>query len=57
MTLHRVWVDHHLQPHRVQSFKLSTDPRFEEKVADVVGLYRNPPEKAIVFSVDEKPRV
>lgn len=57
MTVHRVWTDHHLQPHRVQSFKLSTDPRFEEKLVDVVGLYRNPPEKAIVFSVDEKPQV
>ncbi len=57
MTVHRVWTDHHLQPHRVQSFKLSTDPRFEEKLVDVVGLYRNPPEKAIVFSVDEKPQI
>lgn len=57
MTVHRVWKDHHLQPHRTQSFKLSTDPRFEEKLVDVVGLYRNPPEKAVVFSVDEKPQV
>jgi transposase len=57
MTVHRVWQDHKLQPHRVQSFRLSHDPKFEEKLVDVVGLYRNPPEKAVVFSVDEKPQV
>ena len=57
MTVHRVWRARHLQPHLVQSFELSTDPRFEEKLIDVVGLYINPPENAIVFSVDEKPQM
>ena len=57
MTVHRIWKARHLQPHRAQSFELSNDPRFEEKLADVVGLYLNPPERAIVFSVDEKPQV
>jgi transposase len=46
-----------LKPHRVQTFKLSTDPRFEEKLADVVGLYLNPPERAIVLSMDEKSQI
>lgn len=57
MTVHRIWKARRLQPHRSHSFELSHDPRFEEKLADVVGLYLNPPEKAIVFSVDEKPQV
>ncbi|MGI0140451.1 MAG: IS630 family transposase [Thermoplasmata archaeon] len=57
MTVHRIWRARHLQPHRVQSFELSPDPRFEEKLVDVVGLYVNPPERAIVFSVDEKPQM
>jgi transposase len=57
MTVHRIWRARHLQPHREQSFELSPDPRFEEKLVDVVGLYVNPPEKAIVFSVDEKPQM
>jgi hypothetical protein len=57
MTVRRVCVEHHLQPHRVQSSKLSTDSLFEEKLVDVVGLYHNPPEKAIVFSVNGKPQV
>lgn len=56
VTVHRIWRRYGLQPHRKQSFKLSHDRRFEEKVIDVVGLYQNPPEKAIVFSVDEKPQ-
>jgi Transposase and inactivated derivatives len=50
----RIWAARGLKPHRVEAFKLSTDPRFEEKLIDVVGLYLNPPEKAIVFCVDEK---
>ena len=54
MTVHRVWRARHLQPHCVQSFEISHDPRFEEKLVDVGGLYVNPPENAIVFSVDEK---
>ena len=46
-----------LKPHRVKTFKLSNDPRFEEKLVDVVGLYMNPPEKAIVLCADEKSSV
>lgn len=46
-----------LKPHLVKSFKLSNDPRFEEKLIDVVGLYLNPPEKAIVLCMDEKSSV
>jgi hypothetical protein len=46
-----------LQPHRSKSFKLSTDPFFVEKVRDVVGLYLNPPDKALVLCVDEKSQV
>jgi transposase len=57
MTVHRVWKARRIEPHRSQSFEFSPDPRFEEKLADVVGLYMNPPENAIVFSVDEKPQV
>jgi transposase len=50
----RVWKARHLRPWRVDTFKLSNDPRFEEKLVDVVGLYLNPPERAVVFSFDEK---
>ena len=46
-----------LKPHRVETFKLSNDPKFEEKLVDVVGLYLNPPEKAIVLCADEKSSV
>ena len=46
-TVQRIWDAHGLQPHRVRSFKLSNDPRFSEKLTDVVGLYLNPPEKAL----------
>jgi transposase len=53
-TIHKIWDAHRIQPHRERSFKLSTDPRFNEKVRDVVGLYMNPPDKAIVICVDEK---
>jgi transposase len=53
-TIRKVWRQHGLQPHRVEQFKLSTDPQFVEKLRDVVGLYLNPPEKAVVFCVDEK---
>ncbi|MGI0130425.1 MAG: IS630 family transposase [Thermoplasmata archaeon] len=55
VTVHRVWRRYGLKPHLYQSFKRSRDRRCEEKVVDLVGLYQNPPEKAIVFSVDEKP--
>src|ERR1022692_4621669 len=56
-TVHRIWRKHRLQPHRVESFKFSTDPDFVSKVRDVVGLYLNPPAKAIVLSVDEKSQI
>jgi transposase len=56
-TVHRVWRARGLQPHRVETFKLSNDPRFEEKLVDVVGLYLNPPEKAVVLCMDEKSQV
>ena len=52
----RIWQAFGLKPHQSESFKLSTDPYFVEKVRDVVGLYMSPPEKAIVLSVDEKDR-
>lgn len=55
--VHRVWKAHGLQPHRVRTFKLSHDPHFVEKVIDIVGLYLNPPEHALVFSVDEKSQI
>lgn len=53
----RIWKAHGLQPHRTKTFKLSNDPNFVEKLRDVVGLYVNPPERAVVFSVDEKSQV
>ena len=53
----RIWRAFGLQPHRVETFKLSTDPCFEEKVRDVVGLYLNPPERALVLCVDEKSQI
>src|SRR5215470_6849702 len=56
-TVWRVWRAHNLQPHRVRTFKLSNDPRFVEKLTDVVGLYLNPPEHAIVLCVDEKSQI
>lgn len=56
-TVYRVWKAHRLQPHRVQHFKLSTDPQFFHKLHDIVGLYLNPPEKALVLSVDEKSQI
>jgi transposase len=56
-TVGRIWRDFGLKPHIQDSFKLSTDPLFIEKVVDVVGLYHNPPEKAVVLCVDEKSQV
>jgi len=56
-TVHRIWDIHGLQPHRVRSFKLSRDPKFVEKLTDVVGLYMDPPDKAIVLCVDEKSQI
>jgi hypothetical protein len=56
-TIHRIWQAHGLKPHLVQRFKLSRDRRFLEKLTDVVGLYLNPPEKALVFCADEKTQI
>jgi transposase len=56
-TVQRIWDAHGLRPHRVRTFKLSNDPRFTEKLTDVVGLYLNPPEKALVLCVDEKSQI
>jgi len=56
-TVQRIWDAHGLKPQRVKTFKLSNDPRFSEKLTDVVGLYLNPPEKAIVLCVDEKSQI
>jgi len=53
-TVNRVWRSHRIQPHRERSFKLSKDPEFNERVTDVVGLYMDPPDKAVVICVDEK---
>ncbi len=57
MTVQRIWKQHGLQPHRVETFKLSRDPHFVEKLRDVVGLYLDPPDKALVLSVDEKSQI
>jgi len=57
MTVARVWDSHGLQPHRVRNFKLSRDKQFVEKLTDVVGLYLNPPDKALVLCVDEKSQI
>ena len=56
-TVNRIWQSHGLQPHRIEGFKVSRDPRFLEKLTDVVGLYLNPPEKALVLCVDEKSQI
>jgi transposase len=55
--VHRIWTAHGLQPHRIETFKLSRDPEFVPKLRDVVGVYLHPPDKALVFCVDEKPQV
>jgi len=56
-TIHRIWQAFGFQPHRQSHFKLSTDPFFVEKVRDIVGLYLNPPDKAMVLCVDEKSQI
>lgn len=56
-TIHRIWKAFSLRPHRAETFKLSTDPLFVEKVRDIVGLYLSPPERAIVLCVDEKSQI
>ena len=55
-TIGRIWREFRLKPHLVDTFKLSADPQFIEKVRDVVGLYLDPPERALVLCVDEKAR-
>jgi transposase len=56
-TVGRIWKAHGLKPHRVETFKISRDPHFVEKLHDVVGLYLCPPERAVVFSVDAKTQI
>jgi transposase len=56
-SVRRIWRAHGLKPHRVRTFKLSRDPEFTEKLEDIVGLYLNPPEHAIVLSADEKSQI
>jgi transposase len=56
-TVQKVWSSRGLKPHLVETFKLSNDPKFEEKLVDVVGLYMGPPENAVVFAVDEKSQI
>ena len=56
-SVQRIWAAHGLKPHRVRTFKLSNDPKFAAKVQDVVGLYVDPPEHALVLSVDEKSQI
>lgn len=57
MAVHRVWKKYNIRPHRVKTFKISRDPHFVEKVKDIVGLYLNPPDRALVLSVDEKSQI
>jgi transposase len=56
-SVQRIWAANGLKPHLIRTFKLSQDPKFEEKLIDVVGLYLNPPEKALVLCVDEKTQI
>jgi len=56
-TIHRIWKQHYLKPHLIETFKLSRDKRFVEKLHDVVGLYLNPPDKTLVLCVDEKSQI
>src|SRR6202521_3772810 len=56
-TVNNIWRAHNLQPHRTETFKLSRDPKFLEKMTDVVGLYLNPPQQALVLCVDEKSQI
>ena len=56
-TVHRIWQAYDLKPHRTETFKFSTDPQLKKKVVDIVGLYLNPPEQALVLGVDEKSQI
>ena len=57
MSVHRIWRQYNLKPHLIETFKLSRDPHFLEKLNDIVGLYLNPPEHALVLCVDEKSQI
>src|SRR5208337_3147716 len=57
MMVQRVWQHYEIQPHRVEKFKISKDPKFDDKVRDVVGLYLDPPDRALVLCVDEKSQI
>src|SRR5438270_5385711 len=56
-TIHRIWQEHQLKPHLTKTFKLSRDPKFLEKLTDVVGVYLTPPQNAVVLCVDEKSQI
>jgi transposase len=56
-SVQRIWQAHHLQPHRVRTFKRSRDPQFADKLVDIVGLYVDPPAHAVVLSIDEKSQI
>jgi transposase len=56
-TIHRIWQKYGLQPHRMETFKFSRDPQFDFKLADITGLYLDPPERALVLCVDEKSQI
>jgi transposase len=56
-TVHRIWRGHALQPHRVETFKFTTDPDAEQKIHDIIGLYLHPPTHAVVLSLDEKTQI
>src|SRR5258705_121528 len=56
-TVNRIWQSHRIKPHRTKGFKLSRDPNFLQKLTDIVGLYLNPPQKALVLCVDEKSQI
>lgn len=56
-SVQRIWSGLGLKPHLVQTFKVSNDPRFADKLVDIVGLYLNPPDKAVVLCFDEKSQV
>lgn len=56
-SVQRIWAEHDLKPHLVKSFKVSTDPNFATKVEDIIGLYLDPPERALVLAIDEKSQI
>ena len=56
-TVQKIWRTHGLAPHRLRTFKLSRDPQFASKIRDVVGLYVDPPARAVVLAVDEKSQI